>query len=602
MINLANREDCVGCNACGDICNHGAISFKTDIEGFCYPEVDINKCTKCGLCEKICPVIHVDELKGSQFERPIVYAAYNKDLKTRKISTSGGIFSCLAETMYKQSGYVGGAIYTEDFSVQHLISNKEKDLELIRGSKHAQSDMSGIFRKIKNLLSKGEKVLICAAPCQIAGLKLYLNKEYENLITIDFLCLGINSPKVFHKYINSLERKFGAKVINIQVKNKDLGWRSLAYKIKFSNQKIYLKPGREDAFTRGFIDLHCNCRPACYECKFKGFPRISDISLGDFWGIENIDKTMDDNIGTSVILVNSLKGNLFFDLIKENLIWKKKKIEDVLIGNGALIRSLSYPTINREEFYSDIDKLPYEDVVKKYFPIKNKYQKIKTSWNIFRRSIGFRPLTILRFTWLNFIRKNTIRTRKKAILIPSPYSVLDIDPSAQILLKSTFFFGYQRVRGSKLESSLLLEAGAKLTLGNNTSSRIYYGVDIQVFKNAELSIGSQVTLNRNVQIICMEKITIGNDVLISRDVIIRDNDGGHKMITDGYKTSTPISIGNHVWIGHGAMIMKGVTIGDGAIIGAGAWVVSNVKPFCSYGRSSAYNTEKCTMEKIGKTA
>ena len=539
-------------------------------------------CTDCGLCEKTCPELHVEELKTGHNEVPTVLAAYHKDDEIRHESTSGGLFSALANKMYDECGYVGGSVYTDDFSAKHIVSNNREDLLQIRGSKHFQSDMTYIFKQIKKLLIGGEKCLVCGAPCQMAGLRLFLCKEYENLIVVDFICLAINSPKIFHKHLESLERQYGAKVVSVQGKNKDLGWRSLSYKIKFANDKVYLREGRKDEFTRGFISAHCISRPTCYECKYKGFPRISDITLGDFWGIENIDRTMDDNMGTSVVLLNTKKGIDFFNKIKDKIVTKELALSDVLPGNQSLLRSIALPTINRDEFYKDVDKLPFDMVVKKYYPLENnlmkKLKKGLAFINNMVTQMRFHPKPYLQFFWINFLRKNTqCMARKGKLIFPARYTILDIHKQARISVKGFMFYGYKRIRGSKLESRLAVEGDGSLTIESGYIS-IYYGTDILVFEGANLTFKGRVTINQNVQIICMDTITIGDDVMISRDVVIRDNDGGHEILTEGYKKTAPVIIGNHVWIGQGAMIVKGVTIGDGAIIGARAWVATNVKP------------------------
>jgi acetyltransferase-like isoleucine patch superfamily enzyme/coenzyme F420-reducing hydrogenase beta subunit len=582
MINIERKENCTGCSACADICGQNAITFETDIEGFWYPRVDLELCTSCGLCEKTCPELHVDELKPGYKEVPVVLAAYHKDDETRRESTSGGLFSALANKMYDEGGYVAGAVYTDDFSVKHIVSNKREDLLRIRGSKHFQSDMTGLFKQIKRLLDYGEKVLVCGAPCQMAGLRLFIGKEYENLITTDFICLGINSPKIFHRHLESLERQYGAKAVSVQAKNKDLGWRSLAYKIKFANGKVYLREGFKDNFTRGFIVTHCNCRPTCYECKYKGFPRISDITLGDFWGIENVDKTMDNNMGTSVVLLNSQKGIDFLDSIKDVIVTKEVQLFNAFPGNQALLRPIALPAINREEFYKDVDTLSFDAVAKKYFSPGGKLMKNVNKGIRFIRNkvsqMGYHPKPYLQFLWVNFLRKNTqCAVRKAKFFFPARYSVLDIHKQALLSIKGSLLFGYKRIRGSKLESRLAVEGNASMAIesGNVT---IYYGTDILVFNGAKLTFKGTAAINQRVQIICMDNITIGDDVMISRDVVIRDNDGGHEILTAGYKKTAPVTIGNHVWIGQGAMIMKGVTIGDGAIISAGAWVITNVKP------------------------
>ncbi len=583
MINISRKEECTGCGACVDICPKKVITLETDIEGFWYPTVNLDLCTDCGICEKTCPELHVEELRQHGTNRdPIVLAALHKDDTIRRESTSGGLFSALANSIYDEDGYVGGAVYNNDFFVEHLLSNKREDLLRIRGSKHSQSNMTGHFQQIKELLINGEKVLICAAPCQIASLRLFLGTDYEKLIIVDFICLGINSNKIFHKHLEYLEHKFRAKVISVQGKNKDLGWRSLAYKIKFANNKVYLRKGRNDDFTRGFIASHINCRPTCYQCKYKGFPRISDITLGDFWGIENFDKTMDDNLGTSVVLLNSQKGITFFDSIKDEIKTKEMPLSAVLPGNQALLHSIAKPIINRGEFYRDVDRLPFDVVVKKYYSLEKKFLKnikrgIAFIGNIVSQ-MGCHPKAYMQFLWVNLLRKNSqCEARKAKLFFPARYAILDIHKQAHISIRGLMIFGYKRIRGSRLETRLAIEGNGSFIIESGQVS-IFYGTDILVFKGATLTFKGQAAINQRVQIICMDNITIGAGVMISRDVVIRDNDGGHEIMVDGYKKTAPVIIGDHVWIGQGAMIMKGVTIGDGAIIAAGAWVATSVKP------------------------
>jgi acetyltransferase-like isoleucine patch superfamily enzyme/coenzyme F420-reducing hydrogenase beta subunit len=523
-------------------------------------------CINCGLCEKTCPELHVEELKPGHSEAPTVLAAYHKDDETRRESTSGGLFSAFANKIYDEGGYVGGSVYTDDFSARHIVSNNRGDLMRIRGSKYFQSDMTGLFKQIKKLLIADEKVLVCGAPCQMAGLRLFLEKGYENLIVIDFICLGINSPKIFHKYLESLENQFGAKAVSVQAKNKDLGWRSLSNKILFANNQVYLREGRKDDFVRGFISTHCISRPICYECKYKGFPRISDITLGDFWGIENVDRTMDDNMGTSAVLLNTQKGIAFFDLIKDKIEVKEVTLPDVLPGNLALLHSLVFPAINRDEFYKDADKIPFDVVVKKYYPQeKNPMKKILQKKLKFIKEMvaqmRYHPKPYMQFFWINFVRKNTqCAARKGWLIFPARYTVFDINKQARLSVQGSMLFGYKRIRGSKMESRLAVEGNGSLTIESGHVS-IFYGTDILVFKGANLTFKGRALVNQRVQIICMDNISIGDDVMIARDVVIRDNDGGHKILTEGYKKTAPVTIGNHVWIGQGAMIMKGVTIG-----------------------------------------
>ena len=368
MITIQDKSKCCGCNACGDVCAHGAISFKTDIEGFWYPEVDAPKCTDCGLCEKVCPNLQ----PASKIERytiPIVYGAYTTDEAIRLDSTSGGIHSTLAKKIYDQLGYVGGAIYNDDHTVSQYISSNFEDLSKIRSSKYLQSNSEGIYKKIKSLLKAGQLVFYCGSPCYIHALYKYLGeREYDNLITCDFICRGTNSPKVFLSYMDMLESAYGAKATEIKFKNKKWGWHNFSMRVNFANGKQYCKDRWHDLFFIGYLQAGNFCRPSCYDCQFKGFPQKADITLADFWGIERLDKSMDQDKGTSLVLINSFKGQKLFDSIKSDIVWKEFSA-DVLRDNDAANKSLKAAMPNRHAFFKDLDKLSFDKVANKHFPI-----------------------------------------------------------------------------------------------------------------------------------------------------------------------------------------------------------------------------------------
>lgn len=585
MIDIKQKQDCCGCNACGDVCHAGAISFKDDEEGFWYPVVDTEKCTNCHLCERICPMLNIEKLKHNDLAEPRVYGGYHKDVVIRFDSTSGGIFSLLAQAMYKQKGYVSGAIYTDDFKVVNFISNNKKDLHRLRSSKYVESNAEGVYKRIKELLIAGEKVLACGSPCQMAALRSYLRKDYDNLIVVDFLCRATNSPKVFEKYKESLKARYGAKIVAIKDKNKDHGWHSLARKITFDNGSVYYGEGHEDDYRRGY---HLNVfeRPSCYECKFKGIPRMSDITLGDFWGIERVDASLEQNLGTSLIMINSKKGLKYFNQVKEKLVVKEFKLKEILPGNAPAIMGgrLPYPSqINREAFFKALDNMPFDECAAKFFPYKenellSSKQKLKNLLRILYHNKSSMAQLWRLFYW-NFCKKNIKASllEGKALTVLS-HSVLDIASTAQIEVGGEVTFNEKRTRGSKAEFRLLVEKGAVLRFGKGRSY-FKYNSDIQVFKGAQLIIGHCAT-NIGLQIVCAEKIVIGNDVHIGRDVWIRDNNGGHHVIIKGYKDKAPIVIGDNVWICSNVSITKGVTIGEGAIISANSVVTTNIPAHC----------------------
>lgn len=585
MIEIENKTDCCGCQACGDICHAEAISFHSDHEGFWYPEVDRNKCTDCHLCEKICPVLNIDALKHHNKSAPKVFGGYNKDIVIRFDSTSGGVFSLLAQAMYKQKGYVSGAIYSDDFKVVNFISDDKKDLRRLRSSKYVQSNAEGLYKRIKSLLESGEKVLACGSPCQMAALRSFLRKDYENLIIVDFLCRATNSPKVFEKYKESLEARYGSKIVAIKDKNKDHGWHSLARKVTFENGQVYYGEGHEDDYRRGY---HANVfeRPSCYECKFKGIPRISDITLGDFWGIGSVDPSLEQNLGTSLVIINSEKGEKYFDIIRDKLVMKEFSLDDIVPGNSTAIMGgkLPYPAgIDRNEFFKALDEMPFDECAAKFFPYVSEQKvtlkrKIRTLLGIVRRNVK-NPAQLFRIFYWNYCHRaiHSDLLEGKYVNVLS-HCALDIAKTADVEIGGLVSFNQKRTRGSKGEFRLLVEDGATLTFGKG-HSYFKYDSDVQVFKGAQLLIG-RCSTNIGLKIVCAEKIVIGNDVHIGRDVWIRDNNGGHYVIVKGYKDKAPVIIGDNVWICSNVSITKGVTIGEGAIISSNSVVTTNIPAHC----------------------
>lgn len=576
MIQIQNKNDCCGCNACGDVCAHGAISFKTDNEGFWYPEVDKEKCTDCHLCEKVCPIINVKELKKNDFEEPVCFAANHKNLEIRFDSTSGGAFSAMAEEVYKKHGFVGGAIYNEDFSACHYISDSKDDLKRIRSSKYLQSDAEGFYKQVKLCCETGKPVLVCGTPCQMAALRRFLRNDYENLIIVDFICHSIASPKAHRKYFDYLEELYGSKAVYFKAKNKELGWRSLTKKTIFENGKSHYGVKGKDYYSRAYHSDMIS-RPSCYDCKFKGYPRMADITLADFWGGEKVAKELDDNIGTSAVLINSQKGLDFFNSSSKRLIRKKISIRDVEPSNIALKSSLKMPNYNREQFFYDLDNMRFDAFGDKYFPIKQKKHNtlstIKRIVKQFKTMTQLRPVAMWQFFNLNFFHP-AIHTdwRKEALIYPSPYCVFEIDKNSRVDVKGSVRFGLKRLKKSKLESRLLVEKGAHLEFQGPI--RIGYGSDVEVFRNAELNFGSDSGGNIALTIICGDKIHIGSHTFWGREVSIRDTNGGHVIAQQGFKNTNPVTIGDFVWLCSECKIMAGVKVGDGTVVGSNSVVIS----------------------------
>ncbi len=376
MINIENKVNCTSCSACVNICPKNAIVMEEDKEGFKYPRIIEEKCIKCGMCSKVCPMLEKYSNKEKYTQKPKVIAAWTKEEKIRLDSTSGGVFTELAKEILDNNGYICGAIYDKDWTVKHILTNKIEDLPQIRSSKYLQSNINLVYREIKEKLDSNYKVLVCGSPCQIQGLNKFLEKEYDNLITCDFICRGMNSPKMFTKYIHSLEEKYHSKAVKVKFKNKKYGWHNFATKIDFENGKKYIQNRYCDSYMIGYLNYNAFMRPSCYECKFKDFPKTADITLGDFWGIENIDPSLDNNQGTSIILLNSKKGEELFEHIKDKVSFKEIKSSKVFDENVCAKRSPRM-TEQRKGVFENIDKLSYNELSKKYFPTPTPYIRMR---------------------------------------------------------------------------------------------------------------------------------------------------------------------------------------------------------------------------------
>lgn len=370
MIKIEDKADCCGCSACKSICPKGAIEMVDDEKGFKYPKIDKTRCIGCNLCSKVCPI-----KKNMKIENmPIAYACYNKDLKERLKSSSGGIFSLLSKKILAKNGYVVGAAFDENFDVKHVIINNVNDLDLLRTSKYVQSDIGDTYIKTKNLLTDGKYVLFTGTPCQIEGLISFLGKEYDNLYLQDIICHGVPSPLVWHKYKNYRLQKDNSVIKKINFRNKDNGWKKFYLKFEY-NDKVYKENQQNDYYLLAFLK-NVILRDSCYKCKFKKKNRISDITLADFWGVENILPDMFDDKGTSLVIVNSQKGKKLFDSISSNIEKREILFENAIKYNKNMTSSVN-ENKNRDRFFEHLNKFSFEKLYKKYIIDNSLKSKIK---------------------------------------------------------------------------------------------------------------------------------------------------------------------------------------------------------------------------------
>jgi coenzyme F420-reducing hydrogenase beta subunit len=351
MIGIENKEQCCGCEACVQVCPRKCISFNMDNEGFGYPKVNESECVKCGSCVKACPIINAkkpsDEIKKA-------YIGYIKDEKIRAVSSSGGLFTAFAEYIIARNGAVYGAAFDKNFTAHHICVESSDDLGKLRGSKYIQSRINTSYIEAKEQLEQGRLVLFTGTACQIAGLKRFLGKEYDGLYTIDLLCHGVPSEKVWLRYTNELEKKHNAHIVSVYQKSKLSGWRDSTFEIIFGNGDSERSVSSKNGFMRLFLSDIC-LRPSCHACRFKSLKRDADITIGDCWRIRDFDAEMDDDKGISNIIIHSEKGQRLFENISHLLNYKEADV-DVALPKRSLSRISVARHRNRDKFFKKLNK------------------------------------------------------------------------------------------------------------------------------------------------------------------------------------------------------------------------------------------------------
>lgn len=364
MIEAVNRTECTGCGACANVCTVNAISMVADNKGFKYPLVNHQLCIQCGLCLKRCPSVQKVKVDNN-FKTPKVWAAWSKQEDIRINSTSGGVFSELAKEILNRGGRVVGARYREDKLVEHYMIDSVDELEILRQSKYTQSDIGFIFRQVKDALLKDIWVLFVGSPCEVAGLRQYLGKDYEKLVLCDFVCRGTNSPKAYMEYLSALEKRYGSPIQRVWFKNKSKGWNLFSTKIIFQNGEEYIEDRNHDAFMLGYIHYNMYMRDCCNRCKYKALPRIADITLADFWGVGNYKPELDEDKGTSLVMINSTKGNELFLQIQDSVFAEECNLEWAIKGNSCILNNATKNKYS-DAFFEELGSIPFDKLITKY--------------------------------------------------------------------------------------------------------------------------------------------------------------------------------------------------------------------------------------------
>ena len=380
MINIdnSNKDKCCGCTACMNICPVNAIEMIPDEEGFLYPVVNKEKCINCDLCEKTCPIINKKKVEGKIEE---AYALRAKDEKILKTSTSGGFFTPIANWILKNIG-VG---FGDEKRIEHVIITNEnkKRLPELRGSKYVQSYLGDIYKQTKGLLETGKEVLFSGTPCQVQGLIKFLSKDYENLITVDLICHGVPSPKLWEKYVEYQEKKHNSKIIKVNFRNKTYGYHSGTMNLVFDNGKKYYGSARVDYMLKSFF-TEISSRPCCYDCKFKDRKHISDFTIFDAWTVNRTtyNKVKDDDRGYTNIFVNSNKGKEILKKIKKDYTLYEIDIDKAIELDGIMVENSAIPNKNRKEYYKFFKENSIENTIKKFIPVTGKDMIIENIKNI----------------------------------------------------------------------------------------------------------------------------------------------------------------------------------------------------------------------------
>ena len=360
-VSVLRADECCGCTACYASCPVKAIEMRPDFEGFLYPSINVDKCIDCGLCLKVCKdVRHYNE-------QQIVYSCRNND-ELRARSSSGGVFSRLSEIVLSQGGVVCAVGYSDGCTeCLHKIVTTLDELDDLRRAKFVQSKKYDVYSELKQILNRGITVLFCGTPCECGGLRQYLKREYDNLLTCDLICGCVSSPDVYARYIKFLTEKHNSKVLSVNFKDKRQGWRGKAIAVCFENGEEYYNSILDDDYCVSFHSRF-NIRPSCFNCKYRSLQRSADITLGDFWAIEKYAPEYDDNKGTSFVLVNTSKGDEYMHKISEmEMVKMDIDLEDYATKyNWCLHKNpTGMPDDARRTFYEDVHSMPFDKMAQK---------------------------------------------------------------------------------------------------------------------------------------------------------------------------------------------------------------------------------------------
>ena len=364
-MDLCKTGLCTGCSACANACPEQCIQMAADAEGFLRPKIDSSQCVVCGTCQNVCPVLH----PKAHSHETVAYAAVHKDDAIRLESTSGGVFSLLCQWVFDHGGIVFGAAYADDFSVAHGCVEKASDLSKLRTAKYAQSAIGDSYRQAKTFLEQGRYVLFSGTPCQIGGLRTFLGKDYGRLLTVDLICHGVPSPAVWEHYIQyrGEQDAQGERPTSINLRSKESGWAGYSIRFDYAGGQTYRMPNSQDPYLRCFVKDLC-LRPSCYACSFKGIDRCSDFTLGDYWGVWSQLPELDDNQGTSIVLLHSEKAKRIWPELLSGMKAVQVDADQCFSENPSALSSATEPD-DRQMFLSRYQSEDFSDLADELAPI-----------------------------------------------------------------------------------------------------------------------------------------------------------------------------------------------------------------------------------------
>lgn len=355
---MVDAKKCTGCSACVAACPKNAIQMKADTEGFLQPVIQKALCVSCGRCDRVCPV---EKRVEAEEKRVAACRSSDSDLVSR--SSSGGVFSQLAEGVLNERGVVFGCSLSESQYAEHICIDSKEELDRLRRSKYVQSDKRNTFVEVKEQLKIGRRVLFVGTPCEVAGLRSYLGKEYDNLLLVDFICHGVPSPQVWRKYIEARQRRQGAAVSKVSFRNKSRGWRHFSMELSFENGTSSTVVLTEDDYLRGFLqDLYL--RKSCYSCVFKDKNYRSDLTIGDFFAVNRVIPEIDHDEGTSLVVAHTQRGMVALREVEDSMLLRELD-SSALDYNDAYRHSVKL-NFWREQAICELQSQPFHKVIERY--------------------------------------------------------------------------------------------------------------------------------------------------------------------------------------------------------------------------------------------